>query len=130
MWNESPMSALTFTPSLEENVIDSSTARPSCGARRPHHVLHAGREDDDLLGERVVEDPPGDDRHVLHAAIAAGELHPDADVTGVDARRRLAADEENDDENRGGDENPLQAAGVEVRIESVHGIFLSCCVVT
>jgi len=31
MWNDSPMSAFTFTPSAEENVIDSSMGRPSCG---------------------------------------------------------------------------------------------------
>ncbi len=30
MWNDSPTSALTFTPSDDEKVIDSSTGRPSC----------------------------------------------------------------------------------------------------
>ena len=52
---------------------------------RPHHVLHAGRKLDDLLGERIVEDPAGHHRDVLHAARASRELHPDADVPGVDA---------------------------------------------
>ena len=31
MWKLRPMSALTFTPSFELNVIDSSTGCPSCG---------------------------------------------------------------------------------------------------
>ena len=30
MWNDRPTSAFTFTPSDDENVIDSSTGRPSC----------------------------------------------------------------------------------------------------
>ena len=97
MWNERPMSALMLTPSRRAE-RDRLVDRFALVRRlRPDDVLHARREEDDLLGERVVEHPAGHDGHVLHAAIAAGELHADADVPGVDARRRLAAEHQHAD---------------------------------
>jgi hypothetical protein len=90
--------------------------------RRPDDVLHAGREGDELLGDRVHEDPARDDGHVLHAALASREAHLDAHVARVDAVHGAAADEEQERGGAGGGEELARGLEGVVGIEgAVHG---------
>jgi hypothetical protein len=60
----------------------------------PDHVLHTGGEGDDLFRDWIEQDPAHLDLHLLHAAIAAGEFYPNADMSCIDAGHALASSEE------------------------------------
>jgi hypothetical protein len=99
------MSALMFTPSREENVIESSFGTAFVRIFRPDDVLHADGKQDELFGERVVENPARHDGNVIDAARTSREFDANADVSCIDTNQTRREDNGRKDQRYGGNRN-------------------------